>query len=412
MSHRQIAKRLAISAAALIALGSTARAEDVQLTFWNGFTGPDRPAIESITKKFSDANPGIKVAMDIMPWDSLMQKLLTTLSAGEGPDVIAVHFQFLPQYAASGQILDLSDHVKPGSGLDPANWSKGLQSILQYDGKYYAVPINFATLMLYYNKDLFKAAGLDPAKPPTTWAEWMDAAKKLSSNASGAQQYGLAIGEHETIPNWPIFLWGNGADVVAAGKPGLSDAKSVEALKVWSDLVVKDKISPTGLNGAEADKLFQTQKAAMEVTGPWMTNGFTAAGLNYDVAPIPAGPAGAVTLGDSVILIVNKNTKHPAEAVKFLEHWNAKPAQVAFSSATGFPPSRLDITAQELAGNPWAAKFASVAANVRFYLPGQENFNQIDQDVFVPMIQAITLGKSSVEAAAKAADGQLAGLVK
>ena len=98
--------------------------------------------------------------------------------------------------------------------------------------------------------------------------------------------------------------------------------------------------------------------------------------------------------------------------MKFLEHWNAKPAQVALSSATGFPPSRLDITAAELAGNPWAAKFASVAANARFYLAGQENFNQIDQDVFVPMIQAITLGKSSVEAADKAADGQLEGLVK
>jgi multiple sugar transport system substrate-binding protein len=412
MSQRQTTKTLAISAAALFALAGSARAEDVQLTFWNGFTGPDRPAIEEITKKFSDASPGIKVAMDIMPWDSLMQKLLTTLSTGEGPDVIAVHFQYLPQYAASGQILDLSDYVKAGSGLDPANWSKGLQSILTYDGKYYAVPINFATLMLYYNKDMFKAAGLDPAKPPQTWAEWMDAAKKLSKSEGGAQQYGLAIGEHETIPNWPIFLWGNGGDVVAEGKPVLSGGKSQEALQQWADLVVKDKISPTGLTGAEADKLFQTQKAAMEVTGPWMTNGFTAAGLNYDVAPVPAGPAGPVTLGDSVILIVNKNTKHPVEAVKFLEHWNSKPAQVAFSSATGFPPSRLDITAADLAANPWAAKFASVAASVRFYLAGQENFSQIDQDVVVPMVQAITLGKSSVEDAAKSADSQLEALVK
>src|SRR4051812_49400087 len=73
MSRREITKGLAISAAVLLGLAGAARAEDVQLTFWNGFTGPDRPAIEEITKKFSDANPGITVTMDIMPWDSLMQ---------------------------------------------------------------------------------------------------------------------------------------------------------------------------------------------------------------------------------------------------------------------------------------------------------------------------------------------------
>lgn len=85
MSERNIAKGLAVSITALMLLGSAASAEDVQLTFWNGFTGPDRPAIESITQKFSEANPGIRVAMDVMPWDSLMQKLLTTISTEKAP---------------------------------------------------------------------------------------------------------------------------------------------------------------------------------------------------------------------------------------------------------------------------------------------------------------------------------------
>lgn len=382
-----------------------------QITFWNGFTGPDRPAIEQIAKNWNDANPNAQVAMDILPWDSLMQKLLSTMSTGQGPDVVAIHFQYLPQYAKSGYIMDLSQYVQPGTELDPANWPSALVDLLKVDGKFYAAPMNYATLMLYYNKDMFKAAGLDPNKPPTNWQEWQDDAKKLTK-ADGSQ-YGLSIGEHDTIPNWPLFLWGNGGDVVKDGKSDIASPQSVEALKQWSTLVKDDKISPTGLSGAEADKLFQSGKAAMEVTGPWMTNGFTEAGLNYDVAPVPAGPAASVTLADTVILLVNKATKNPTAAVNFVKWWNTKDSQLIISTQTGFPPARTDLANDpQLAKNPWAPKFASVAKESRFYLPGLEKFNQIDTDVFVPMIQQIVLGKKSVEDATKEADTKITDLLK
>ena len=391
---------------------AAASTKPATITFWNGFTGPDRAAVEAVTKKFSDANPNITVNMDITPWDSLMQKLLSTLSTGQGPDVVAIHFQYLPQYAKSGYILDLSSEVQAGGDLDPANWPSSLVDLLKYDGKFYATPMNFATLMMYYNKDMFKAAGLDPEKPPTNLSEWTDAMRKLSKQDGGNNQYGLAIGEHDTIPNWPIFLWANGGDVIKAGKSALTDPKTVEALKTWSDLVKNNKITPPGLSGAEADKLFQTQRAAMEITGPWQTNGYTQAGINYGVAPVPAGAAGPVTLGDTVIMMVNKNSKNPDAAIKFVKHWNSKESQLYFATQTGFPPTRLDLaTSSDLAKNPWSAKFASVAPQARFYLGGQEKFAQIDTDVFTPMIQAITLGQKSVEDATKEADKKLTTLL-
>ncbi|HEX2909471.1 MAG TPA: ABC transporter substrate-binding protein [Chloroflexia bacterium] len=383
------------------------------ISFWNGFTGPDRAAVEEITKRFGQANPNVTVNMDISPWDSLMQKLLSTMSTGQGPDVVAIHFQYLPQYAKSGYIMDLSPAVQAGTDLDPANWPPALVDLLKYNGKFYAAPMNFATLMLYYNKDMFKAAGLDPEKPPTNWNDWIDAIKKLSKQNGGASQYGLSIGEHDTIPNWPLFLWGNGGDVIKDGKSDLTDPKTVQALKTWSDLVKTNKISPVGLSGAEADKLFQTQKAAMEVTGPWMTNGFTEAGINYGVAPVPAGSAGPLTLGDTVILMVNKSSKNADAAINFVKYWNSKEAQLYLATQTGFPPARLDLAnSPELAKNPWSPRFASVAAQARFYLGGQEKFAQIDSDVFTPMIQSITLGQKSVEDATKEADQKLSALLK
>ncbi len=378
------------------------------LTFWNGFTGPDRPTIEAIAKKFSDAHPDSPVAMDIMPWDSLMQKLLTSLASGSGPDVVAIDFSNLPKFAESGYIMDLSDQVKAGGELDPAAWSDGLKSVLQYKGKYFATPMNFATLMMYYNKDLYQAAGI--AAPPTTWDEWIADIKKTTKTGDNAQ-YGLLIPDHETIPNWPILLWGNGSDIIKDGKPNLDDPKAIAALKTWSDLVVKDKISPVGLTGAEADKLFQSGKAAMEITGPWMTNGFTAAGLHYDVAPIPTGPGGPVTLADSVVLVINKATKDPKAALAFVAMWNSKEAQLQIANETGFPPLRTDLAGSPQLTNPWAAKFSTVVPVSRFNLAGQPNFAQIDRDAFTPMIQSITLGKASVEDAAAAANAQLGDLV-
>ncbi len=267
----------------------------------------------------------------------------------------------------------------------------------------FVAPMNFATLLMYYNKDLFTAAGLDPNKPPTDWASWIDAIKKLTDASKG--QYGLAIGEHDTIPNWPLFIWGNGGDIVKDGKSALNDPKTVEALQTWGDLVAKDGVSPFGLSGADADKLFQSGKAAMEITGPWMVNGFVDAKLNFDVAPIPAGPGGEVSYSDSVVIMVNSASAHQTEAKEFIAFWNSKESQAYFSDQTGFPPARTDIAAD--LKSPWSAKFASVAKAARFLLPGLDSASQINSDIFTPMIQAITQGQSSAADAAASADQQL-----
>ena len=138
-------------------------------------------------------------------------------------------------------------------------------------------------------------------------------------------------------------MWENGADIVKDGKPALSSPESVSALKTWTDLVKNDKISPVGLSGAESDKLFETSKAAMEITGPWATSGYDKDGFSYDVAPIPAGPAGAFTLADTVVLMVNAKTQNKDAALQFIKHWNSKDSQVTLSSMTGFPPTRTDL---------------------------------------------------------------------
>lgn len=407
---------MAVAVAAALALGllagfGQAAAQDkVTITFWNGFTGPDRPAVEELVKQFNESHDNIQVEMTISPWDSLMQSLIGAMPAGEGPDVAGIHFQYVPQYAESGLIMDLTAYLAEGSDLDPANWPAALVELLQYDGKFYAAPVNFATLMLYYNKDLFAAAGLDPENPPANWDEWIEAIKATTQD----NRYGIALAERQTIPMWPILIWGNGGDIIADGESMLADPKTIEALELWGSLVRDEGIAPIGLTGAEADQLFQSGRAAMEMNGPWMVNGYLEAGVNFDVAPIPEGPAGPVTLADTVVFVVNDQSENKDAVLEFIRFWNSRESQLYWSQQTGFPPARLDLADDPalLEASPWAAKFAAVVPYSRFFLGGQKDYVQIENDIFVPMIQSITQGVSSVEEAATQAHEQLTALLE
>ena len=254
--------------------------------------GTDRAVLESLVAEFNESQSEIEIVMDIQPWDSLFQKLLPSLVIGSGPDIAAFASENIPQYAAAG-VLSPVDDFYAGDYLDvdklvPAAVENGI-----FDGKHYGVPMDFATLLMYYNKDHFAAAGL-PEEPPKNWDEFKEYLLKLTN---APEQYGLAIAVKETIPMWPILLWGNGGGILTRdGEVLIDSAETKEAMKFWADLVMNHKVSPIGLTGAEADKLFQSGKASIEIVGPWMTNGFTEAGLNYDVAPVPEGLQGQLPL--------------------------------------------------------------------------------------------------------------------
>ncbi|WP_240416005.1 ABC transporter substrate-binding protein [Paenibacillus periandrae] len=391
--------------------GSKAASEaKVTLTYWNGFTGPDRPAYEELVKRFNDSHPNIQITMEISPWDALLAKLPTSLASGQGPDIASFDSALIPQYAKGNLILPVDDIY--GKGIDPKVMAASLVDAMKYNSKLYAVPANTATLLMYYNKDLFKAAGI--AAPPTTWAEWQDAIMKTTKTNGNEKQYGLVLADHATIPMWPILIWGNGGDILSADHKTsmLNDSKTVEALKIWADLVANKRISPVNLTGGDADKIFASGKAAMEINGPWMAGGLS--GVNYGVAPVPSGPAGKATLANAVAMVIGKNTKHKDEVYEFMKFWNSADAQAYLSSKSGFPPTRTDLNDNPLVkSNPLIPQFAAVANDSRFYLAGMEQFSKIDSDIFTPAIQAITNNKGTVEAtmadASKKLDALLSG---
>ena len=389
--------------------GSGSGSGPVTLKVWTGFTGGDRPGYAKIVKDFNSSHPDIKVEMQVQPWDTIAQKLPSAWLTGQGPDIAAPSSDpnAIAQYVKTKSVLPITATGSGSGKIDVSKLAPGTEEEFTYDGKLYAVPANFATLSLYYNKKEFSAAGIDAA--PTTLAEFQADAKKLT--LSDGSQYGLVLADNQTIQMWPILQWMSGGDIVdSKGCSVLQTSAGRKSLSSWSDLVVNDKISPVGLTGAEADSLFSAGKAAMEMNGPWAAPGYKDAGIDLGIATIPVGTDGkSTTLGSTAPLAISAKTKYPDQAQEFLAYWTSKSVQKAFSLQTGFPPLRTDLSDDaDLAADPTVSIFTKQVPDSRLYLPHVMKATQVDSDAYVPLIGKITRGTSvdsATEAAGKTIDG-------
>ncbi|MGJ4844896.1 ABC transporter substrate-binding protein [Leifsonia sp. Le1] len=393
---KQLAVVAVATAVGLLATGCSGggsnSGDPVKLTVWTGFTGGDAPGYEQIVKDFNASQKKITVSMSAEPWDTIQQKLPSAWMTGQGPDIAAPASDpnVIAQYVKTKSVLPITKTGDSATTINVSKFAPALVDEFTYDDKLYAVPANYATLSLYYNKALFTAAGVTP---PTTVDELKAAAKKLTTDG----KYGLVLADNNTIQMWPVLQWLEGGDIVDAKNCSvLSSAKGRDSLKPWVDLVVNDKISPVGLTGAEADALFSAGKAAMEINGPWAAPGYKKAGIDLGIVQVPVAASGKpVTLGSTAPLAISAKTKHPEEAQEFLAYWTGKVAQKKFSLSTGFPSLRTDLADDsELAANPVVKVFSSQVPDSRLYLPQVPNATQVDSDAYVPLIGSLTRGTS------------------
>ena len=410
MNKRKLVAAIAVVGAAALALtacssgsSSTPSASKVTLTMWTGFTGGDRPGYAQIVKDFNASHPDIKVVQTVESWDTIQQKLPTAWLTGSGPDIAAPSSDpnVIANYVKTNSVLP----IVTGSGASKVNSAQLAPAAvkeLTYKGKLYAIPANFASLSLYYNKKMFAAAGI--ANPPKTVAEFEADAVKLTLNG-GATQYGLSLADNQTIQMWPILQWLTGGDIVKSnGCSDLSSAASVAGLTTWANLVQNEHISPVGQTGAQADSLFAAGKAAMEMNGPWAAPTYKAANVDFGIATIPLAADGSkVTLGSIAPLAISAKTKYPKQAQEFLAYYTAKSTQEKFSLTTGFPPLRTDMTNDSaLKSDPTVQIFTSQVGDAKLYLPQLTNATQVDANAYVPLIGKITRGTSVASATAAA----------
>lgn len=373
--------------------------EKTVITFWHGFTGTDGQVLQDIVADYNATNTlNVEIQVEVMSWDSLYQKLATALPAGEGPDIIAYNTEYIASYAESGALAAIDD-LYAENGVDASSIPAAMEENLKYNGKYYGVPCNMATLLMYYNKDLFAAAGLDPEAPPTTWDELEEMALTLTKEVNGEQQYGFGMATNNTIPMWPIMIWAGGGDFVGAdGKSVINSAENVATITRWAKLIKEDGIAPAVMTGGDIDNLFAAGKLGMYFCGPWATGTFDAAGINYGLAACPAGPAGQATLGTGVAMVMTAASQNKEGVYDFFKYWQSDDAQVKWSLEVGYPLTNTTVASDSrLDANPNIAAFSEACEYAHFYLQQLTCFSEIDTDIITPAIEEILLTDADVQ---------------
>jgi len=384
MTRTRILLGAGAAALALMATGCSGGGGDdgpVELTFWHGYSEADGDVLEGIVDDFNASHDDITIKTELKTWASIDDTLLTALSAGEGPDIVAMPAERLPVYASKGAFAELDDFYED-SGSNTANLIPGAVDMVEVEGAKYGVPTGFVPLAVYYNTALFEDAGV--TEFPQTWDAWVDTAKQLTVDDDGdgtPEQYGVVLPDHATVANglWPSLFYGNGGDIVADGQAVIDSPENAETLEFWSSAIAADQISPTGVDGVGADELFSGGKAAMTVGGPWMASIADENGIDYAIAPLPAGPQAqaASAIGVSMAVTVDADEAAQSAAEEFFSFFLNDDNAVAWSLGSGWPPLRTDIPAEAVASNPVVASLTAIASTGQPLLPGVVNSTDV-----------------------------------
>lgn len=382
----------------------TAAGEPIKITFWNSFTGADGDMLTDLVNRYNEENTdGITVEMDISAdFDS---QLSTAFAAGTGPTMILSSSAY--RFTYGDYMQDISD-VFDKTNLDKTDF---IQSYLDYCSEgdtLYFVPFQIVGYYMYWNKDLFTAAGLDPETPPSTWDEWAEYAQKLTDESKNVYGSGISYDYAYQIAHIMQRFGG----LAVTGENGNWKANFegnegyVKFLNMYQTMV------QNGDNPLEADtdSMASAGQIGMTVGGPWVTAGLDTAGVNYGIGLIPTGDAGDMNsvevLGFSVTTAASDAEK--AAAYKFIEWWNTENTEgsspaLEWSVANGFPAYTYSV--QEKDAYKASAKLSAMsAANpdaptdfiVDSSFPGT---NAVIADVIPEMINSVAFGSSSVEEA-------------
>lgn len=196
-----------------------------------------QPGLQEIMDAFTEET-GIKTSLQVIEWDSYWTLLEAGASGGEMPDVFWMHSTYSQRYMSNDILLDLTDRIESSEKINLDNYYKDIAELYQYDGKTYAIPKDYDTIALWYNKKMFDEAKIAYPDETWTWNDFADAAKKLT--AEDGSQYGTAIPAIFNQDGYYNLIYDMGGYIVSDDKKksGWDDPKTMEAMNWLYDNVV------------------------------------------------------------------------------------------------------------------------------------------------------------------------------
>lgn len=305
---------------------------------WGIYADPARLEVaESQAAAFKASNPNITVEVAAVPFGDYYDKLGTQIASGTAYDVMIMSPAYFPKIAPQGGLADLTELIKRDN-LDLSQYTTEVPNSV-FEGKTMALPYELDIQALFYNKDLFDAAGVEYPTDDWTWEDLRAAAVKLTTTKDGKTTWGFL--SDNLYPSWASFIGQAGGSILGPdGATATIDTPEVrEALTFMTDLIYKDKVSPAPGQLPEGTNAFHSGLAAMVVDGsysvlPTIQN----VKFKWDVAPLPDGKKEAVAYWTQGIAVYNK-TPQPDAAWAFAKYLMSPEGQQILAKSKFATPS-------------------------------------------------------------------------
>lgn len=435
MKFRSLAAAAAIAAVALTASGcgnsgGSADAKDTAaattLTYWASNQGTsldnDKEVLTPELKKF-EKQTGITVNLEVIGWNDLQTRIQTAITSGQAPDVLNIGNTWAASLQATGAFMPFDDSAMEAIG----GADKFVKTALDTGGKpgepVTSVPLYGLAYGLYYNKQMFKDAGLTP---PTSWEEMVADAKKLTDPAKKVYGFSLAAGSYTENAHFAfINAAQNGGELFdPSGQPTFSSDGVVNGIHRYLDLMQKDKV--VNINNAQYDNAtktvndFATGKVAMILSQNNADNSIVANGMKDDAYgvvafPAPQGAKQIATFPAGINLSIFKNTKNKDGALKFVKFMTSPETQKTLDKPYAALPV-LNGAKPNFTDNAEEAKtFQDIYQNKSKPLPLVPAEDQFENTVgkamnqmFAKIASGGNVSLADVKAAMKTADEQVA----
>lgn len=362
---------------------------DVELDYWNGFTGGDGPFMEQMVAEFNEEHDNIKVVSNTMQWTDFYQRLPAAVTAGEGPDVGVMHIEQLSTNAARNVIVpvdDLTDEL----GLSAADFTDEVWEAGTYKGARYGIPLDVHSLAMYYNTEHFAAAGI--TEPPTDAASFADALEKLQ--AAGYET------PFWSPTRWPAhlmtlsLLWQNGGEPYSEGAATFDSDAGIEALE-WQRALVDDGYSPADVAIDSQYIAFKNGETSITWDGIWQINDLTASGLPFAAAPVPTIGEEAAVWASSHNFFLPRTTdadENKLTAAKVFIAWMSEHSEDW--AGAGMIPARESVRSSGILDDMVQGPIADQIDSMRF-LPPVPGLGSVQAETLEIAVAEGVLGGSS-----------------
>ncbi|MFC3039847.1 extracellular solute-binding protein [Virgibacillus xinjiangensis] len=333
--------------------GSRDSGDEITLEYWQYAFDSKVDLMDELIEEFEADNPGINVEQTNFPYDQYNEQVAAQVPAGRGPDVINLFYGWVPTYVDAGYLQPLPQDAFPHDEIEDEFFP--LVEATKMDDEYWTIPTAVRTLALFYNKDLYEEAGLDPNSPPETWGELEEYAVELTKSENGRlEQSGLAWEPAQQGHHWlrDGLTHQAGGQVLSEDRRDVvwaDDPAGLEAFEYWLSFPTELGTSEQGFYTDDVTA-FVTEKAAMNIDGSFRVGTLQndAPDLNYAIAPLPAKDEQSTNASfwTNGITAGVEGEKLDA-SIKFLEFLTSEDVMERWLDATGELPAKEAVAMQD-----------------------------------------------------------------